>query len=115
MRPLRRGEVGVAFFPHHDREILPESDFILVDRHFLIGDICKRSFEDVQSAIVTSVDVKFQVAHAISGAHAEGWKTVEDVQDLFDVSNGDYVEYDDWIGQVTDNSFPLTSKLTDVH
>ncbi|TFY81129.1 hypothetical protein EWM64_g2884 [Hericium alpestre] len=102
MRPLERGEVGVSFFPSSIREILPEAEFTLVDRMFQPGDLCKRSIDDVRSGVVTSVDVKGQVAHAISGEPVEGWKGMGDVESPADVGVGDYVAYDHWIGQVVE-------------
>ncbi|KAI5120830.1 hypothetical protein M0805_007017 [Coniferiporia weirii] len=100
LRPLKRGEVGVSFYPNNLREILPESDFKLIDRPMQAGDICKRRFEDVQSAVVTNVDVKFKVSHAVSGHRLDEWKTVNDVKEFDDIAVGDFVAYNDWIGQV---------------
>ncbi|THH08339.1 hypothetical protein EW145_g2772 [Phellinidium pouzarii] len=102
LRPLKRGEVGVSFYPNNSREILPESDFKLIDRPMQAGDICKRRYEDVQSAVVTNVDVKFKVSHAVSGLELDEWKTINDVKEFDDIAVGDFVEYNDWIGQVQD-------------
>ncbi|KAL5534072.1 hypothetical protein ACEPAG_533 [Sanghuangporus baumii] len=100
LRPLKRGEVGVSFFPNNMREILPESSFRLIDRPFQTGDICKRSFEDVQSAVVTDVHVRFKVAHAVSGIKLEDWKSVDDIKEFDDIAVGDFVVYNDWVGQI---------------
>ncbi|EJD03783.1 uncharacterized protein FOMMEDRAFT_139931 [Fomitiporia mediterranea MF3/22] len=100
LRPLNRGEVGVSFYPNNTREILPESCFKLIDRPMQAGDVCKRRYEDVQSAVVTRAEVKFKLSHAISGAKLEDWKTVDDVKDFDDIAVGDFVVYDDWIGQI---------------
>lgn len=101
MRPLKRGEVGVSFFSGGARDILPESMFTLVDRMFQPGDLCKKSINDVQSGVVTSVDVRARLDHAISGEHVPGWKTMDDIESPADVDIGDYVTYDHWIGQVS--------------
>ncbi|TDL28122.1 hypothetical protein BD410DRAFT_782087 [Rickenella mellea] len=100
LRPLKRGEVGVSFFPDHLRDILSESDFTLVDRLFEPGHLCKRSVEDMQSGIVVGVDVRLKAQHAISGVLIDEWKTVDDLDMVMDVSVGDYVTYNHWIGQV---------------
>jgi ubiquitin-conjugating enzyme E2 O len=100
MRPLQRGEVGVSFFTSGKREILPESEFRLVDRSFHIGDLCKRSIDDVRSGVVTNVHVKAKLEHAISGAQVDGWKTIDDVRPREQAEIGDFVIYDDWVGQV---------------
>jgi ubiquitin-conjugating enzyme E2 O len=100
MRPLKRGEVGVSFFPTGHREILLEGDFILVDRPFQPGDLCKRSLDDVRSGVVTAMEVKAILEHAISGSPVEGWIAMEDVEKRQEAEIGDYVAYDDWIGQV---------------
>ena len=100
MRPLERGEVGVSFFPSGTREILPESEFTLVDRMFQPGDLCKRSIDDVRSGVITSVDVKGRLEHAISGEPVPDWKSMNDIETPADVDIGDYVAYDNWIGQV---------------
>lgn len=104
LRPLKRGEVGVSFLPSQSREILPESEFTLVDRPMQIGDIVKRRTEDLQSAVVTSVSVRFKVAHAVSGRKLDEWKTMSDVKALEEIQVGDYVAYNDWIGQIQDVS-----------
>ncbi|KNZ75661.1 putative ubiquitin-conjugating enzyme E2 23 [Termitomyces sp. J132] len=101
MRPLRPGEVGVSFLVNGgEREILPESELRLIDRSIQPGDFCKKSIDDVQSGVVTNVLVKGRIEHVISGEPVEGWKTLDDVQTRLDAEIGDYVIYDDWIGQV---------------
>lgn len=102
MRPLERGEVGVSFFPNGIREILPESEFTLVDRLFQPGDLCKRSIDDVRSGVITSVDVKGRLEHAISGEPVPNWKSMNDIEIPADVDIGDYVAHDNWIGQVVE-------------
>ncbi|KAI0307690.1 hypothetical protein B0F90DRAFT_1807124 [Multifurca ochricompacta] len=104
MRPLERGEVGVSFFPNGVREILPESEFTLVDRMFQPGDLCKRSIDDVRSGVITSVDVKGRLEHAISGEPVPDWKGMNDIETPADVDIGDYVAYDNWIGQLFDEA-----------
>ncbi|KAG0704339.1 hypothetical protein DFH29DRAFT_981464 [Suillus ampliporus] len=72
MRTLNRGEIGVSFFPGGVRDIVPESDYELVDRTFQSGDYCKRSIDDC------SIEAQARLVHAISGEQVEGWR------DLFD-------------------------------
>ena len=100
MRPLERGEVGVSFFPSGNRDILPESDFTLVDRNFHPGDYCKRSIDDVHSGVVTSANMKGRLEHVISGVLVEGWKSIDDLETSVDADIGDYVFYDNYVGQV---------------
>lgn len=101
MRPLQPGEVGVSFLTDGgEREILPESDLKLVDRTIQPGDFCKRAIDDVQSGVVTNVQVKGRIDHVISGESVEGWKTLSDLESKVDPEIGDYVLYNDWIGQV---------------
>lgn len=100
MRQLQQGEVGVSFFPNGARDILPESNFILVDRSFQPGDLCKRSIEDVRSGVVTSVDTTARLAHAISDEPIEGWKGLHEFKKSATAEIGDYVLCDDWVGQV---------------
>ncbi|KAI0257678.1 hypothetical protein BJV78DRAFT_1164298 [Lactifluus subvellereus] len=104
MRPLERGEVGVSFFPSGTREILPESEFTLVDRMFQPGDLCKRSIDDVRSGVITSVDVKGRLEHAISGEPVLDWKSMNDIETPADVDIGDYVAHGNWIGQLFDEA-----------
>lgn len=102
MRPLQHGEVGVSFISDGgEREILPESDLKLVDRSFQPGDYCKRSVEDVCSGVVVAVKVKGRLEHAISGEQVEGWWTVDDIEDKPDAEIGDYVIFEDWVGQAS--------------
>ncbi|KAJ7102087.1 hypothetical protein B0H15DRAFT_813134 [Mycena belliarum] len=109
MRPLHRGEVGVSFYrdePENntrrefDRQILPEADLVLVDRAFHPGDFCKRSVDDLRSGVVTRTRVNGRCEHVVSGERLEGWTTLEELSDRTYAEVGDYVTYDDWIGQV---------------
>jgi ubiquitin-conjugating enzyme E2 O len=99
LRPLEHGEVGVLS-PNGTREILHENQLYLLDRVFQLGDYCKRSFEDLQSGVIIDVKVKGRFEHAISHQHVPGWFTAEDLKEKTDAEIGDYVAYDDWIGQV---------------
>ncbi|KIK70823.1 hypothetical protein GYMLUDRAFT_32884 [Collybiopsis luxurians FD-317 M1] len=102
MRPLEHGEVGVSFLSGaaDKREILPELDLKLMDRSLQPGDVVKRRIEDVQSAIVLDVRVKARLEHAVSKEPVEGWKSLEDLNTDRQAEIGDYVVYDDWLGQV---------------
>jgi ubiquitin-conjugating enzyme E2 O len=101
MRALQPGEVGVSFLTNGgEREILPEADLKLVDRTVQPGDFCKRAIDEVQSGVITDVRIKSRIEHVISGEVVEGWKTVEDIDRRVDAEIGDYVVFDDWIGQV---------------
>ncbi|KAI6108452.1 hypothetical protein EDD16DRAFT_82091 [Pisolithus croceorrhizus] len=100
MRPLKRGEVGVSFFPGGVREIVSEADYTLVDRTFQTGDYCKRSIDDVCSGVVVGTNVQAKLVHAITGEPVEGWKDVKDLRHSTSINGGDYVVYDDWVGQV---------------
>ncbi|KAG6832272.1 hypothetical protein H0H92_003505 [Tricholoma furcatifolium] len=103
MRPLRPGEVGVSFLADGgEREILPESELKLVDRSIQPGDFCKRTIDDVQSGVITNVHVKGRLEHVISGEPVDGWKTLDELETRLDAEVGDYMAYDDWIGQVID-------------
>lgn len=107
MRALNPGEVGVSFLNFSDggeREILPETDLRLVDRTLQPGDFCKRSIDDLCSGVVTNVQVQGRIEHVISGQAIGGWRTVEEIQDSVDAEIGDYVVYDDWIGQVWEST-----------
>lgn len=100
MRPLTRGEVGVSFLPGGLREIVLESNYELVDRNFQAGDYCKRSVDDVRSGVVVTTHAQARLVHAISGESVRGWRNVKDLRHAASVNAGDYVVYDDWIGQV---------------
>lgn len=102
LRPLQYGEVGVSFLSHNGiREILPESELRLVDRSFQVGDYCKRSLEGLGSGIITKIRVKGRLHHAISREDVPGWYAADDLKDRTEAEVGDYVAYDDWIGQVS--------------
>ncbi|KDQ63442.1 hypothetical protein JAAARDRAFT_169262 [Jaapia argillacea MUCL 33604] len=107
MRPLEPGEVGVSFFPKSIRQIMPEIQLELMDRTFHVGDLAKRAVEEVKSGVVCGVKVECRLEHAISGEKLEGWwdggsLTEEGLMLRTDVDIGDYVEYDDWIGQIVE-------------
>ncbi|KAI0734484.1 hypothetical protein C8Q72DRAFT_880146 [Fomitopsis betulina] len=102
MRPLNPGEVGVSYFPRPSREIVPEAQLDLVDRNYQPGDLLKRSVDDVVSGVVTGVEVKGRLEHAISHEQLPEWKTTSDLLTAIDVDMGDYVVYDDWVGQVVE-------------
>ncbi|KAF9244552.1 hypothetical protein BU15DRAFT_85946 [Melanogaster broomeanus] len=96
MRPLDRGEVGVSFLPGGLREIVPEAEYELVDRTFQAGDYCKRALGRL------GTEVQAKLVHAISGEPLEGWKDIKDLSHAANVNAGDYVVYDDWVGQLFD-------------
>jgi len=99
--PLKPGEVGVSFLSRGGkRETLPQSELTLVDRTFQPGDLCKRSIDDFQSGIITTLKVKGHLEHTISRVPVDGWKSAEDMIQKAEPVMGDYVIYDDWIGQV---------------
>ncbi|KAJ7932556.1 hypothetical protein B0H13DRAFT_1955957 [Mycena leptocephala] len=111
MRPLHHGEVGVSFYRDEpevppearrefDRQILPESELELVDRTFHRGDFCKRSIDDVRSGIVTRARVNGRCEHVISG---------EQLSDRTYAEVGDYVTYNDWIGQLYESLVEIAS------
>ncbi|KIY70179.1 hypothetical protein CYLTODRAFT_420028 [Cylindrobasidium torrendii FP15055 ss-10] len=101
MRPLQRGEVGIApIGVNGQRQILPETDLILVDRTMQPGDFVKRSIEDVQSGVVLDLHVRSKLEHAINHIPIEGWKEPTEVQSCFEAETGDFVIYNDWIGQI---------------
>ncbi|KAJ7169729.1 hypothetical protein C8R46DRAFT_208451 [Mycena filopes] len=107
--PLNQDEVGVSFYRNEpesntrrefNRMILPESDLILIDRTFHRGDLIKRSIDDVRSGVVLKSRVNGRCEHVISGERLEGYTTLEELSDRSYAEVGDYVTYDDWIGQV---------------
>ncbi|KAF9015536.1 hypothetical protein BDQ17DRAFT_1341239 [Cyathus striatus] len=101
MRPLKHGEVGVTFIMNGgEREILQESELRLVDRTLQPGDYCKRTVDDVRSAVVTQLKVRARLQHVVTGESLDGWYTVNDVVQRSDAEVGDYVLYEDWVGQV---------------
>ncbi|SJL05546.1 uncharacterized protein ARMOST_08914 [Armillaria ostoyae] len=103
MRPLERGEVGVTFISEGSaREILPESELTLVDRTLQPGDYCKRSIDDVRSGVVTNIHVRGRLQHVISGEPVEGWRNSDQVVPAMEAEIGDYVIYDDWVGQIVE-------------
>ncbi|EJF62287.1 hypothetical protein DICSQDRAFT_104652 [Dichomitus squalens LYAD-421 SS1] len=102
MRPLVQGEVGVSYFPRPVREIISEDKLALVDRMYQPGDLLKRSVDDVRSGIVTHTTVKGRLDHAISGEAIPGWKTMDEIETAVEVDMGDYVVYNDWVGQVVE-------------
>ncbi|KAF8634421.1 hypothetical protein AX15_000872 [Amanita polypyramis BW_CC] len=105
MRPLKQGEVGVSFLADNgEREILPESTLRLIDRTLSAGDYCKRNVDDVCSGVVINVRVRGRVEHAITGEKVDDWWTMDDLEHEADADISDHVVFDDWVGQVFDES-----------
>ncbi|TCD69895.1 hypothetical protein EIP91_005719 [Steccherinum ochraceum] len=102
LRPLKQGEVGISFYPKGTREILHESKLRLVDRTYQPGDLLKRSVDDLQAGVVTSIEVTGLLEHTISGEEIPGWKTTSETDCDLEIDMGDYVVYDDWVGQVVE-------------
>ncbi|KAI0650395.1 hypothetical protein C8Q79DRAFT_902140 [Trametes meyenii] len=102
MRPLVQGEVGVSYFPRPVREIVPEDVLELVDRLYQPGDLLKRSVDDVRSGVVTSTHVKARLEHAVSGHPLPEWKSMDEVESAVEIDMGEYVIYNDWVGQVVE-------------
>ncbi|KAF8642030.1 hypothetical protein AX16_009751 [Volvariella volvacea WC 439] len=105
MRTLVPGEVGVSFLVGGlDREIVPESELRLVDRVFQPGDMCKRSVDDVRSGVVTRARVQARLEHVVSGQKVPGLWTSDQIAPKRDADIGDYVVFDDWLGQTFDEA-----------
>ena len=49
---------------------------------------------------MSSIDVKGRLEHAITGEEIPDWKSKDEIECYIDVDMGDYVVYDDWVGQV---------------
>lgn len=62
-----------------------------------------------------SIDVKGRLEHAITGEEIPGWKGKDEVECYIDVDMGDYVVYDDWVGQVRSSSTLRLVHPTDLH
>ncbi|KAI0832769.1 hypothetical protein BC628DRAFT_1415018 [Trametes gibbosa] len=102
LRPLVQGEVGVSYFPKLTREIVSEDTLELVDRLYQPGDLLKRSVDDVQSGIVTRTNVKVRVDHSINGQAVPGWLSKDEIEAAVEIDMGEYVIYNDWVGQVVE-------------
>lgn len=50
-----------------------------------------------------SISVKGRLEHAVSGEILPEWRAGEEVESAVDVDMGDYVLYNDWVGQVCYN------------
>ncbi|EKM83554.1 hypothetical protein AGABI1DRAFT_117056 [Agaricus bisporus var. burnettii JB137-S8] len=104
-RPLKDGEfVVVLASDHSKRDIVTEPKIHLVDRVLRLGDFCKRAHDDVRSGVVLDARVRARLAHVISGEEVQGWKTMDDVEERTCLELGDYVAYDDWVGQIFDEA-----------
>ncbi|KAH9899514.1 hypothetical protein C8Q73DRAFT_639825 [Cubamyces lactineus] len=114
MRPLVQGEVGVSYFPKPIREIVSEDVLELVDRLYQPGDFLKRSVDDVRSGVVTSTHVKGRLEHAVSGQPIPGWKDMDEVESTVDIDMGEYVIYNDWVGQVRSTEQMFDESLVEV-
>lgn len=97
------------------RDIVPESDFDLVDRNFQIGDVCKKDVQAVESGVIVATQIQAKVQHAIThhpvsppsslnekdkDKNKDGWLMSDELEPANDVFIGDFVVLDDWIGQV---------------
>ena len=51
--------------------------------------------------------MKGRLEHAISEEPLPEWKTTSDLLTAIDVDMGDYVVYDDWVGQVRAYASPV--------
>ncbi|KAH7106773.1 hypothetical protein BKA62DRAFT_631682 [Auriculariales sp. MPI-PUGE-AT-0066] len=100
LRPLKRGEIGVSHLPTGKREIVLEPDFVIVDRSFHVGDVCKRSVNDVRSGIVLRSEVSARLAHAITGVALKDPVPSNKLRPSVDYFVGDFVLCDNWVGQI---------------
>lgn len=91
-------------------EIVEEQEFHLVDRALQQGDIVKRNVHDLQSGVVSDTKVEVKVEHAVSQIEYGTWVSSEEFEPSTDIFLGDYVVYDDWVGQVHEvRAAPATS------
>ncbi|TFL06373.1 hypothetical protein BDV98DRAFT_559298 [Pterulicium gracile] len=114
--PLKTGQVGVAMFPsasnHGSNHIISESEAVLVDRSFHVGDYCKQQIQDMMSGVVLDLEVHAKLKHAISGVELEGFHNIEDLDPYTELDVGDYVIHDDWVGQVLEVFDEATIELS---
>ncbi|KAL9120604.1 MAG: hypothetical protein Q9187_002841 [Circinaria calcarea] len=116
-RRLPPGHVLVIFIePYHGCSLVPESALILVDRGLAVGDVVKRHPSDAQSGTVTRTAVECTLQPIYNGLpfnESQPWPYREEDNLLFRVSGeelrfiedcteGDYIIYRDWIGEVRD-------------
>ena len=100
MRALQHGEAGVSWFPNGRREILPETELFLIDRIFQPGDLCKRRIDDVRAGVIADVLVRSFLSHSVSNVHVPQSFEPSEIVNPPECDIGDYVVYNDWIGQV---------------
>lgn len=65
------------------------------------GDFCKRSHDDVQSGVVLNVKVDVKIQHAITTQSVDQWFEKDDFRANQPLLPGDFVFYNDWVGQVS--------------
>ena len=99
LRPLRKGEIGVQFYPNGERQILPDTLFRLSDRYFVRGDFVKRHWNDLRSGVVLNVNSEVKVQHAITKTQIDQWIDRTEFTGA-QWAPGDYVLCDDWVGMV---------------
>lgn len=110
LRPLRKSEIGVQFYPNGERQILPDTLFRLRDRYFVRGDFVKRHWNGLRSGVVLNVNSEVKVQHAINKVQIGQWidRTVFTGAQW---APGDYVLCDDWVGMVGTPPATATNRL----
>lgn len=111
-RALEPGEIGISLMLTGVHEIVRETDYYLVDRSMQPGDIVKRSVHDVQSGVILESKVEVKLEHAVSMAQYAGWVWSDELENATEVYIGDYVLYDDWVGQIEEVRSPFCVLLS---
>ena len=109
-RALEQGEVGISYMVSGAHEIVHEKDYYLVDRSLQPGDLVKLSVHDVQSGVVLESRVEVKLEHAVSMAQYSPWVSSEELENATEVYVGDYVIHDDWVGQVEEVRWMVSSR-----
>lgn len=64
----------------------------------------------LRQAACYSIEVKGLLEHAVTNVPLPGWKSRDDIEWYMDSDMGDYVVYNDWVGQVC-TSFVMPSRV----
>lgn len=56
-----------------------EADVQVVDRNFLVADLCRKAGRRGQAGVITKTDTEVQLMRVLSGEKIEGWFSADEV------------------------------------
>lgn len=77
-----------------------EVDAQVVDRGFLVGDLCRKAGGKGQAGTIVNIKTEIQIMHTLEQEQLPAWYNADSFVGAIAVTRGDHVVHGDWVGIV---------------